>query len=68
MIDRAYLREMPIVSGGGRITGWTLFDADKNIYQAPVDAGLDFRQIYVDGARAIRARQPNQTNDTTFSE
>jgi hypothetical protein len=68
VVYRAYPDETPIISGGRRITGWTLFDADKNIYQAPVDAGLDFRQIYVDGARAIRARKPNQTNDITFSE
>ncbi|TDU01737.1 hypothetical protein EDD99_0108 [Streptomyces sp. 846.5] len=45
----------PVVSGGDRITGWTLTDATKNIWSAPAPTGLDTRQLYVNGARAVRA-------------
>jgi len=46
----------PIISGGIAITGWTLHDAAKNIFQARVPAGLETRQLYVNGVRAERAR------------
>ena len=45
-----------IVSGGRRITGWALHDVTKNIYKATADSGIDTRQLYVNGVRAIRAR------------
>ncbi len=51
----AYPEETPILSGGREIIGWTLFDADKNIYRAEV-GDLQTRQLYVNGNRAIRAR------------
>src|SRR5258708_3607437 len=46
----------PVISGGQRITGWTMHDAAKNIWQATVGTGLDARQLYVDGLLATRAR------------
>ena len=47
----------PILSGGAAPTStFTLHDAAKNIWQASVPAGLDTRQVYVDGVRATRAR------------
>ncbi len=46
----------PVLSGGLAITGWTLHDPGKNIYQAMVPAGFDTRQFYVNGIRAQRAR------------
>lgn len=53
---RASPGEQPILSGGKRITGWT---RDTNgIYKASVK-GLNFRQLYVNNARATRARQPD---------
>jgi len=45
----------PVISGGRRIGGWTLEDADLNIYKASAQ-GLSARQLYVDGRRAVRAR------------
>ncbi|MDG0791308.1 Ig-like domain-containing protein [Cohnella ginsengisoli] len=53
---KAYAGETPVISGGKTITGWALYDADANIYRAAVDAGLDTRQIYVNGERAQKAR------------
>ena len=46
----------PVISGGTEIRGFTLFDSDKNIYSAKVDAGFTFRQLYVNGKKAVRAR------------
>lgn len=45
----------PLISGGRRITGWTLFDRARGIYRARA-SGLNTRQLYVDGRRAPRAQ------------
>jgi hypothetical protein len=44
----------PVISGGRRIGGWTLHDADRNIYAASAQS-VRARQLYVDGRRAARA-------------
>ena len=46
----------PVVSGGVPITGWTRVDAARNLWSAPAPAGLNTRQLYVNGTRATRAR------------
>lgn len=48
----------PIISGGQKITGWTLHDSLLNIWQAQtsVSTTLMPRQFYVNGKRATRAR------------
>src|SRR5664279_2494796 len=49
----------PIISGGKSVTGWALYDSVAGIYRAPVPvAGLQTRQLYVNGVRATRARTP----------
>jgi hypothetical protein len=48
----------PVLSGGTRITGWHESDPSKDIWSAPVPAGLDTRQLYVDGVRAQPASGP----------
>jgi len=62
IIYQNYKDEVPVISGGKLITGWTIFDKSKNIYRAPVKS-MEFRQLYVNGKRAIRARQPNTGNN-----
>ncbi len=52
-----YPNEKPVLSCGIQIMGWTL-DAGK-IYKANIGTGIDFRQLYVNGRREIRARTPN---------
>jgi hypothetical protein len=52
--------EAPVLSGGRRIVGWEPFDASRNLWRAPVPAGLSTRQLYVNGERALRARGPWQ--------
>lgn len=60
VIYRAFAKERPVLSGGRILTGWT---ADANGgFQASV-GGLRFRQLYINGSRAIRARYPNRDND-----
>jgi hypothetical protein len=44
----------PVVSGGVPITGWT--KGSGNVWSAPAPVGLNTRQLYVNGVRAIRAR------------
>jgi hypothetical protein len=53
-----YKDESPVISGGKLISGWKLFDKDKNIYRAQAKT-FEFRQLYVNGVRAQRARFPN---------
>lgn len=53
------------LSGGETISGWTLHDAEKNIYRASV-ADKDFRQLYINGTMATRARTPNVEEDVYY--
>jgi hypothetical protein len=52
----AFPGEEPTIAGGRVIDGWTLHDAQNNIYKAPSGGNLDTRQLYVNGERAVRAR------------
>lgn len=45
----------PVVSGGTLITGWQLYDTERNIYKASAQ-GADDRHLFVNGNRAVRAR------------
>lgn len=56
IIYRAYPGETPVLSGGRILTGWT--DAGGGLYRTNVGP-LHFRQLFVNGRRAVRARQPN---------
>lgn len=49
----------PVLTGGVAAHGWELYDAKRNMYRAFGDVGL-FRQLYVDGKQAVRARHPNR--------
>ena len=55
---KAYPNETPLVTGGIPMSGWTIHDEKNNIWKVEgVDAR--FRQLYVNGKKAIRARMPN---------
>ncbi|MGW1215974.1 RICIN domain-containing protein [Streptomyces sp. NPDC002499] len=56
VIYKAYGSETPVVSSAKSITGWT--SAGNGQYKASV-GNLDFRQLYVNGVRATRARYPD---------
>jgi len=55
----AYPGERPLITGGQPIKGWTVHDAAKNIYSVS-GVTARFRQIYVNGVKAVRARSQNQ--------
>lgn len=59
VIYTAYPDETPVIDGGKHISGWTLYDADKNIYSADA-TGVVTRQLFVNGNRTTVAR----TDDT----
>ena len=56
-----------MISGGQQVTGWTLHDPANNIWSAPVPAGTDSRQLYVDGALAPRAAISIARTDVAFT-
>ncbi|WP_069770656.1 RICIN domain-containing protein [Streptomyces sp. LUP30] len=60
VVYQAYNGETPVITGGQAITGWTA--AANGEYKAPV-GGLTFRQLYVNGVRATRARFPDVGSD-----
>ncbi len=47
-----------ILSGGRRVTGWQREGASG--FSTEVGRETDFRQLWIDGRRAIRARTPNE--------
>jgi hypothetical protein len=54
----AYPGEQPLITGGQPITGWAPASTGSKIYTV---SGITtpFRQLYVNGVKAIRARSPN---------
>ena len=65
VIYKAAAGQTPIVSGGKAVKKWELHDKEKNVYKAAV-GDLEFRQIYANGVRGVRARHPNQTSEVTL--
>jgi hypothetical protein len=57
----------PTISGARAVTGWTQADAGRNIWRADVGAGIDTRQLYVNGAVATRARTQVTRSDFTVT-
>jgi hypothetical protein len=57
----------PTITGARAVTGWSLVNSAKNIWQANVGAGLDARQLYVNGSEATRARTQVNRSDFTAS-
>ena len=47
--------ENAVISGGERLTGFELFDEEKEIYRVKVPKGASFRQLYVNGEKMIRS-------------
>lgn len=53
---QAYPGETPLISGAISVTGWSLYDKEKNLYRASVPLGTQSRQLFINGVRAERAR------------
>lgn len=56
VIWSAYEDEDVVISGGTTISGWTKVEGDNNIWKAPAN-GVDSRDLYVNGERALLARE-----------
>lgn len=56
VIYSAWGNETPVISGGREYGDFSLYDEEKNIYRTFVGKGITARQVYVNGIRAIRAR------------
>jgi hypothetical protein len=48
--------QTPVISGATQVTGWSQYDASRNIWRASVPAGTRSRQLWVNGVEATRAR------------
>jgi hypothetical protein len=57
----------PVLSGARRVTGWQLTDPARNVWSAPVPAGLDTRQIYIDGVEAPIAQTTPAEQGVAFA-
>jgi hypothetical protein len=65
VVYEAYSAETPVISGAVQVTGFALSDATRNIWRATAPAGATGRQLYVNGARAARARTAGSPNGVT---
>lgn len=57
----------PVVTGARQVTGWSEYDAGKDIYRAAVPVGTSSSQLFVDGVRAQRARSALNPSGFTLS-
>jgi hypothetical protein len=57
VVYRACKDEKPVMSGGTRVSGWSLHDKARNIYRTYVGKSLQTRQLYVDGDEGFAAGQ-----------
>ena len=49
----------PVINGANTVTGWTLHNAEKNIWRASVNTTNPVTQVFVNGERQTIARWPN---------
>lgn len=64
-VYQSYPGEHAIISGGTVVTGWSLFSG--GIFRANVGTSVDFRQLYVNGVHAQRARGPSNPAGWSFT-
>jgi hypothetical protein len=57
----------PVLSGAIPVTGWKLYDKERNIYVADTPAGLDARQLWVNDKLADRASIEIKRSDISFT-
>jgi hypothetical protein len=57
----------PVLSGASAVTGWKLFDKEKQIWVADVPAGVDARELWVDDALARPASIEVPRADVEFT-
>ncbi|GAA1447910.1 right-handed parallel beta-helix repeat-containing protein [Leifsonia poae] len=55
----------PVITGASQVTGWSKSDAGTGIWETDTPAGLDTRQLYVNGVTAPRAAIKLANSDVT---
>ncbi|KRF43828.1 discoidin domain-containing protein [Paenibacillus sp. Soil787] len=60
IIYQAFPGAHPVFSGGKQLTGWSQYDAGKNIWRSYVGQSTGILQMYVNGVRAYVARGENK--------
>ncbi len=68
VIYEAYNNEVPVISGGVPVTGWTLVSG--NIYSAPLNRSTKLRSLFVNGVRATMTKSgaiQGNGNESTFT-
>jgi hypothetical protein len=61
-----YGNESPVITGGNSITGWSQVEG-SNLWKAQV-GNSQFRQLYVNGKRAVRAQSTQTYNAIDYNE
>jgi len=59
--------QQPVITGAKQVTGWSEYDSTKDIYRAAVPVGTESSQLFVNGARAQRARSALNPSGFTLS-
>ena len=57
----------PEITGSTAVSGWAVHDAASNVFVANTPAGVDTRQLYVNGIIAPRASMRLQNSDVTMT-
>ncbi|HWG26660.1 hypothetical protein [Actinospica sp.] len=67
VVYQAVSGQTPVITGAAHVTGWSEYDSSKGIYRAAVPAGTQSSQLFVNGARAQRARSALNPSGFTLS-
>jgi hypothetical protein len=62
VIYQSYPGEKAVISGGRKISGWIPAPEKSGVWKTNIGTGLQTRQLYVNGIRAIRARSDSSLN------
>jgi hypothetical protein len=65
VIYEAYNHEVPVISGGVQVTGWTLDHA--NVYKASLSRSAKLRNLFVNGVRASITMSPTPITGQGFA-
>jgi hypothetical protein len=65
VIYGAYNHEVPVISGGVQVTGWTLDHA--NVYKASLSRSTKLRNLFVNGVRASMTMSPTPITGQGFA-
>ncbi len=58
IVYKAMPNEKPVISGGIPLKNWKR--ENGNLWTTQIESGLNFRQLFINGARRYRARIPNK--------